>query len=81
MRIFKLKIKSSEHNVVEKVVPATDIPNAIQTFMDKVATHSVTNITITPLGEMPDNYVEGKYHEKEPKVVRPRKPVVEDLPF
>ena len=71
MKIFRLKIKAHNQESVEKVVVETDIAAAVQGVMDKVSKHAVTNITITPLGEMPDTYVAEKFLNKKEKVVAP----------
>lgn len=68
MKIFRLKIKAHNQESLEKVVVETDIPSAVQGFMDKVSKNSITNITITPLGDMPDVYVAEKFHSKKEKV-------------
>lgn len=64
MKIYKLKIKAHGELAIEKVVVETDIPQAVQSILDKVSKFHITNITLTPLGDMPDNYVAEKFLNK-----------------
>lgn len=81
MKILRLKIKVAGQDAVEKVVVETDIAAAVQGIMDKVSKHSVTNITITPLGEMSDTYVDAKFLIKKEKVVASYKKPESGPPF
>ena len=77
MKIFKISIKdsSSYDKTIEKIVPETDIAEAVQSFMPKVSKTGRTVITLVAMGDMPDNYVDKKY------VARPAKAASKDEQF
>lgn len=69
MKIFKVSIKDSSNydRAVEKIVPETDVAQAVQSFMPKVSKTGRTVITLVAMGDMPDNYVDKNYRSKKEK--------------
>lgn len=70
MNIVKLTFKTYAKGVsAQVIIPETDLAAAVQEHITKVKTGEKTTITIEPVGNMNDSYIEKKYVERTPKTV------------
>ena len=72
MNIVKLTFKTyAKGTLAEVIIPETDLAQAVQEYITKVKTGEKTTITILPMGEMKDNYIEKKYVDRPVKSKTP----------